>query len=179
MSKPRRPKYQHRVAQPAPAPAESVPATSEPAFQETAPSPVDTAPPAYEAPAEFQDTAFHNTSFQDTAFQETFPEPVAPPAESLPAQVEDIATTAANIPAAALKAASPRLLGAESFGTTVMNYFLAEGEAFAAHMRALAGARSMAEFVRLQIGEYQRAADSTLTCWGMLTMSASRSVAAR
>ena len=163
MSKPRRPKYQHRVAQPAPAPAESAPAINEPVLQETAPDPVDTAPPAFEAPAEFQ----------DTTFREATPEPLAPPSESLHAQVEDIAT------GAALEAVSPRLLGAESFGTTVMNYFIAEGEAFAAHMRALAGARSMGEFVRLQIGEYQRVADSTLTCWGLLTVSASRSITAR
>lgn len=78
-----------------------------------------------------------------------------------------------------LAAPSPRLLSAESFGTTVMNYVIGEGEAFAAHMRALAGARSMADFVRLQIEEFQRAADSTLTCWGMLAMSASRTVRAR
>jgi hypothetical protein len=46
-------------------------------------------------------------------------------------------------------------------------------------MRALAGARTMADFVRLQIGEFQRAADATLTCWGRLTVSASRTAVAR
>ena len=159
MSKPRRPKYQHRAAKPATSPVEPMPAASEPGFPETAPAPLDAAPPAFEAPAAFQDSAF--------------PESTSEQAESLPAPVEEIA------PAAPLAAASPRLLGAESFGTTVMNYFIAEGEAFAAHMRALAGARSMGEFVRLQIGEYQRVADSTLTCWGLLTVSASRSITAR
>lgn len=85
--------------------------------------------------------------------------------------VEAIASTATSLATVQIKA--------ESFGITVMNYVIGEGEAFAAHMRALAGARSMAELVRLQIGEFQRAADATLTCWGMLTVSASRTAAFR
>lgn len=103
------------------------------------------------------------------------PAPLEPPADILPAPVEEVAAESA----AAIPAPSPRLLDAESFGTTVMNYVIGEGEAFAAYLRALAGARSMADVVRLQIGEFQRAADSTLTCWGVLTVSASRSFAAR
>lgn len=164
MSKPRRPKYPPQAAKPASTPAESAPSVTEPGLHEAAPNPVETEPAPFEAQA---------------AFQEATPEPVAQIAESLPAQVERIAAAAASVPASAVAATSPRLLGAESFGTTVMNYFIGEGEAFAAHLRALASARSMADFVRLQIGEFQRAADSTLMCWGMLTMSASRSVTAR
>lgn len=113
----------------------------------------------------------------DAGFQEPAPEPAPldPPAEILPATVME----AAAVPAAAIASTSPRLLDAETFGTTVMNYVIGEGEAFAAHLRALAGVRSVADFIRLQIGEFQRAADSTLTCWGMLTVSASRSFTAR
>ncbi len=135
-----------------------------PRYQRQHPTP---APAAAAAPA----------VVQDAGFQEPAPEraPLDPPAEILPAPVVE----AAAVPAAALAATSPRLLNAETFGTTVMNYVIGEGEAFAAHLRALAGARSMAEVVRLQIGEFQRAADSTLTCWGMLTVSASRSFTAR
>lgn len=86
---------------------------------------------------------------------------------------EAVAPSASLSPVAAPPYAAP------SFGSTVMNYVIGEGEAFAAHLRALAGARSTAEFVRLQIGEFQRAADATLTCWGVLALSASRTVSLR
>lgn len=137
-----------------------------PRYQRQHPTPA-LAPAAAAAPAVVQDAGFQEPASE--------PAPLDPPAEILPAPVVE----AAAVPAAALAATSPRLLNAETFGTTVMNYVIGEGEAFAAHLRALAGARSMADFVRLQIGEFQRAADSTLTCWGMLTVSASRSFTAR
>lgn len=137
-----------------------------PRYQRQHPTPAP-APAAAAAPAVVQEAGFQESAAE--------PAPLDPPAEILPAPVVE----AAAVPAAALAATSPRLLNAETFGTTVMNYVIGEGEAFAAHLRALAGARSMADFVRLQIGEFQRAADSTLTCWGMLTVSASRSFTAR
>ncbi len=83
------------------------------------------------------------------------------------------------MPEAAQTLVATSRLQAETLGTAVVNYFIAEGEAFAAHMRALAGARSMAEIVRLQIGEFQRAADATLSCWGLLTIAAGRTASAR
>ncbi len=157
MSKPRRPKYQRQAPKAAGIPAaEAVQAAIAPPRDEATPvlneivqEPVEPEPASFEAPAEI-----------------------------LPAPIEALAVVA-PVPSVAIGATSPRLLGAESLGITVMNYFIGEGEAFAAHMRALAGARSMADFVRLQIGEFQRAADSTLTCWGMLAISASRTVNAR
>ncbi len=94
--------------------------------------------------------------------------------EALPESVGDHPAPAPSRPDIA---ATPHSVG--HFGTTVMNYVIGEGEAFAAHMRALAGARSMADFVRLQIGEFQRAADATLTCWGILALSASRAASPR
>lgn len=164
MSKPRRPKYQRQAPKPAGMPAiEPAPSEAAPSPNEAAQEPVEPEAASSEAPAAFQDLS---------------PAFIDPPAEVLPAPVEAIAEIM-PVPAAAIASTSPRLLNAESFGTTVMNYFIGEGEAFAAHMRALAGARSMADFVRLQIGEFQRAADSTLTCWGMLTVSATRTVNAR
>jgi hypothetical protein len=115
------------------------------------------------------------------------PEPAA--RESLPEAAAEMVASQDDVPPLALASAPmpvpfipqpvPPQLGAESLGTTVMNYVIGEGEALAAYWRALAGARSMAEVVRLQIGEFQRAADATLTCWGVLTLAASRTVAPR
>lgn len=114
--------------------------------------------------------AFEETSETVAAFTETVAEPAAHEAAE---RVE------AALPAlTATSAASPRV-NAEAFGSAVVNYFIGEGEAFASHMRALAGARSMAEIVRLQIGEFQRAANATLTCWGLLTMASNRAVTVR
>jgi hypothetical protein len=54
-----------------------------------------------------------------------------------------------------------------------------EGEAALAHLRALSGARSPADVIRLQVGEVQRAADASLTCWVTVVGKASRVVAFR
>lgn len=102
---------------------------------------------------------------------------VAPEPDSLPTLT--VPTLVGGLTTPQVPRITALQFGAESFGTTVMSYVVGEGEAFAAHMRALAGARSMADFVRLQIGEFQRAADATLTCWGRLTVSASRTAVAR
>ncbi|MBE7199978.1 MAG: hypothetical protein INR70_19525 [Parafilimonas terrae] len=114
--------------------------------------------------------AFEETGETVVAFTETVAEPAAhEAAEMAEAALPAMATTSV---------ASPRV-NAEAFGSAVVNYFIGEGEAFASHMRALAGARSMAEIVRLQIGEFQRAANATLTCWGLLTVASNRAVTAR
>lgn len=168
MSKPRRPKYQRQVAKPLT--AQEAPLAS--ATTETS---------SAEPTSAFEQTpepAFQEAGLLEAAFDEVASDEVAPAVGSLPAPVADI-VPATHVPAVSVAAASPRVLGAESISTTVMNYFIGEGEAFAAHMRALAGARTMADYVRIQIGEFQRAADSTLTCWGLLTMSASRTFSAR
>ena len=181
MSKPRRPKYQRQVVKPVTAPeAPSASATAETPFAE--PTLVeDVLAEADEPVPPFEQTpepAFQEAGLLEAAYDEAAPGEAAPSVESLPAPVADILPPL-HVPAVSLAAVSPRVLGAESIGTTVMNYFIGEGEAFAAHMRALAGARTMADYVRIQIGEFQRAADSTLTCWGLLTMSASRAFSAR
>lgn len=99
------------------------------------------------------------------------------PASAAPAVTEAPPASPPH-PADAWSSVVPRF-DAGTFGTTVVNYMIGEGNAFAAHMRALAGARSMGEVVRLQIGEFQRAADATLTCWGSLTVATGRTLSAR
>ena len=181
MSKPRRPKYQRPVAKPVTA-QEAPPAsptTETPAVEPTLVEPVldqaDEPAPTFE---QIPEPAFQEAGLLEAAYDEVASDEAAPAIESLPAPVADIMPPT-HVPAVSFAAPSPRALSTESIGTTVMNYFIGEGEAFAAHMRALAGARTMADYVRIQIGEFQRAADSTLTCWGLLTMSASRSFSAR
>jgi hypothetical protein len=184
MSKARRPKPQRQTptplkTPPGPPPAdltradapEAAPAQPEPAF-ESAPEP-DAAPVAAEqAPPAVPEIVTAAAHDEGTAAVETAPAEAAlevPPA-SLPALP--------NPSASAWSPIVPRF-DAGAFGTTVVDYMIGEGNAFAAHMRALAGARSVGEVVRLQIGEFQRAADATLTCWGSLTVAAGRTAAAR
>jgi len=114
--------------------------------------------------------AFEETDETVAAFTEAVPEPAAHEAAKM---VE------AALPTVAATSAASARVHAEAYGSAVMNYVIGEGEAFASHMRALAGARSMAEIVRLQIEEFQRAANATLTCWGLLTMASNRAVIAR
>lgn len=187
MSKPRRPRHARPVSKTGPAESGAV----ESGAIETAPAPDEAeAPAAGQDPvveasqplamsAEHEDeaapsvTAFAQGAETDAALPlqaVAAEEPVLEPGPAATA-VEATASTAAALASVQIKA--------ESFGITVMNYVIGEGEAFAAHIRALAGARSMAELVRLQISEFQRAADATLTCWGMLTVSASRTAAFR
>ena len=115
---------------------------------------------------------FEGTAETLADIAETTTECVAEAAPAVPA-IPDVGSDAD-----ASLVATPRLQ-AETVGTAVMNYFIAEGEAFTAHMRSLAKARTMAEIVRLQIGEFQRGADAMLSCWGLLTVAAGRTVAVR
>lgn len=57
---------------------------------------------------------------------------------------------------------------------TVVAFLRNEGSATLAHLRSLAGARSAADVVRLQMNEMQRAADASLTCVGTLAKRAGR-----
>ena len=170
MSKVRRPRHQRQgsKAPPTPAPVaghEPVDQPAETGAQEPVATDVQDEPAVFAAEAAPADESSIQT------------DPVTAPVLR---QDAGKAESNAPIPAAApsLPPMTPRL-SAESFGSTVMNYFIGEGEAIASHWRALAGARSMAEIVRLQIGEFQRAADATLTCWGVLTLAAGRTVATR
>jgi hypothetical protein len=64
-------------------------------------------------------------------------------------------------------------------GSTIARYMRGEGEAALAHLRALSDAGSPSELMRLQMGEVQRAADASLTCWSDVIRKASRIVAFR
>lgn len=177
MSKPRRPRNA-RPAQKAfvaqPVVSETVPSSDaenaavDTAEPETVPADLMAADPAPEHPTEALDAA-PIAAFEVPA--------ISPETAAAGETSSDDIREAAPSPSQPAVALPP--YNAASFGTTVMNYVIGEGEAFAAHMRALAGARSMADFVRLQIGEFQRAADATLTCWGILAFSASRTASLR
>ncbi len=64
-------------------------------------------------------------------------------------------------------------------GSTIAQYMRGEGEAALAHVRALTDARTPADLIRLQVGEVQRAADASLSCWVSVIGKASRLVAFR
>ena len=64
-------------------------------------------------------------------------------------------------------------------GSTIARYMHGESEAALAHLRALSQAGSPTELMRLQMGEVQRAADASLTCWSDVIRQASRLVAFR
>lgn len=98
------------------------------------------------------------------------PEPRAPPAAPL-APVRQAA-----VPRMAF---APERIDLAGIGATIAGYVRGEGEAAAAHMRALGGARSPAELVRLQVGEIRRAAGASLTCWSQVAREAGRVFASR
>ncbi|WP_440761937.1 hypothetical protein [Methylobacterium sp. 22177] len=74
---------------------------------------------------------------------------------------------------------TPDRLDVAEIGSIIARYVRGEGEAAVAHLRALSGARSPADLIRLQVGEVQRAADASLTCWVTVVGQASRVVAYR
>jgi hypothetical protein len=74
---------------------------------------------------------------------------------------------------------APDRLDVVEIGSTIARYGRGEGEAAFAHLRALSGARTPADLIRLQVGEVQRAADASLTCWVTVVGQASRVVAYR
>lgn len=74
---------------------------------------------------------------------------------------------------------TPDRLDVVEIGSIIARYVRGEGEAAVAHLRALSGARSPADVIRLQVGEVQRAADASLTCWVTVVGQASRVVAYR
>ncbi|GJE11036.1 hypothetical protein FOHLNKBM_2073 [Methylobacterium longum] len=116
------------------------------------------------------------------------PEPASEPAPAaaeaaVAPEIPDVLRAAANGNVHA-EATGGVAIAAERFdvveiGSTVARYMRGEGEAAMAHLRALSGARSPAEIIRLQVGEAQRAADASLTCWVTVIGKASRIVAFR
>ncbi|MHB2211090.1 hypothetical protein [Methylobacterium sp. CM6257] len=72
---------------------------------------------------------------------------------------------------------APERLDIIEIGSTIARYVRSEGEAAFAHLRALSGARSPADVIRLQVSEVQRAADASLSCWVTVVSKASRVVA--
>lgn len=98
------------------------------------------------------------------------PVTIAPPAKPVAHDGTDAADQGA---------VAPDRLGFVEIGSTVARYMRGEGEAAVAHMRALSGAGSPAELMRLQMGEVRRAADASLTCWSDVARKASRLVAFR
>ena len=57
---------------------------------------------------------------------------------------------------------------------TLVSFARTEGEAALAHLGALSKASSPADALRLQLGEFQRVADSSLSCFGSLLRAAAR-----
>lgn len=175
MSKARRSKPQRSSPPPLKTPPTPPPAeTTSTAQPEVEPAPADAACVIAPEVAPSGTEQAHTTApdFVASAVQEE-----SAPASAAPAVTEALPASPPH-PADAWSSVVPRF-DAGTFGTTVVNYMIGEGNAFAAHMRALAGARSMGEVVRLQIGEFQRAADATLTCWGSLTVATGRTLSAR
>jgi len=57
---------------------------------------------------------------------------------------------------------------------TLMAFARGEGEAAMAHLQALTKVKTPAEAIRLQVSEFQRAADASLTCFSHILRSANR-----
>ncbi|WP_331314752.1 hypothetical protein [Methylobacterium mesophilicum] len=97
----------------------------------------------------------------------------------------DIALAPAAIAGPGLATAANRIVFAPDrldvveIGSIIARYVRGESEAAVAHLRALSGARSPADVIRLQVGEVQRAADASLTCWVTVVGQTSRVVAYR
>jgi hypothetical protein len=94
-----------------------------------------------------------------------------------PALVEPPAVAAA--PAQQRIVFAPDRLDMIEISSTIARYMRGEGEAALAHLRALSDARTPADLIRLQVGEAQRAADASLSCWVTVVSKASRVMAFR
>lgn len=195
MGKPRRPRGGRPAGSPqplrkAPAPAETRPAP----IAEDAPAPasdvsVETherqAEPAQAAPAATAPVLPETASEVQTEVQTEVPadgptETAAQPVSEAGAAA-DIALPpvpdAVDVPDRIVF--TPDRFDVVEIGSTIARYVRGEGEAALAHLMALSGARSPAEVIRLQVGEVQRAADASLTCWVTVIGQTSRVVAYR
>jgi hypothetical protein len=192
MGKPRRPRGSRSTWEPRPPQDADAPA---PAATRAEDGPAaEAAPPAADTPAPTVDPVAAAAPVAE-AVAETVAEPVTEPASNA---VPEAAMTAAEpirdarpaVAAGAFGLAggtsapgrivfSPDRLDVVEIGSTIARYVRGEGEAALAHLRALSGARTPADLIRLQVGEVQRAADASLTCWVTVVGKASRVVAFR
>ncbi|MBE7249372.1 MAG: hypothetical protein INR63_30915 [Actinomycetospora chiangmaiensis] len=113
-------------------------------------------------------------------------EPVVQPGSApTDAVAPDLSPVLAESPAVAAAPASQRIVFAPErwdvveISSTIARYMRGEGEAALAHLRALSDARTPADLIRLQVGEAQRAADASLSCWVTVVSKASRVMAFR
>jgi hypothetical protein len=143
--------------------------------------------------ADAPDSVAHAVRFPEAdrdaeAHQDIPDEPhAADPAE--PETERDAVPPPDLVPAPMPRAAGPSALNRIVFapdridmieiGSTIARYMRSEGEAALAHFRALSDVRTPADLIRLQVGEVQRAADASLTCWVTVVGKASRVVAFR
>ena len=202
MGKPRRPRGPRSTWEPKSPPAtDTSPVTetvTDPSAAVDATAETSTALPpeiAPEIPPEVLEQALAQAT-EVAAAPELHPEQAAEaPSEPVPAaaevafapeiapEVSNLLTVVADATAHAAAergiARAPEQFDFAEIGTTVARYMRGEGEAAVAHLRALSGARSPAELIRLQVGEAQRAADASLTCWVTVIGQASRVVAFR
>ncbi|MGU3536998.1 hypothetical protein [Methylobacterium sp. A54F] len=74
---------------------------------------------------------------------------------------------------------SPEALDVGGINATLLAFMRSESAAALTHLQALASAKSPADMIRLQVGEIQRAADASLTCWVDVARRASRIVEMR
>ncbi|MCJ2068546.1 hypothetical protein MKK75_06960 [Methylobacterium sp. J-030] len=175
-----------------PEPSLSQSATDASAVAEAAPSPAafaDAEPAAQAAPAELQGApeAAPEAALPDSNAHAVLPreaDPAAPEREFDEGPAPDlvpapVAPRAAGASAPNRIVFAPDRIDAIEIGSTIARYVQGEGEAALAHFRALSDVRTPADLIRLQVGEVQRAADASLTCWVTVMGKASRAVAFR
>jgi hypothetical protein len=172
---------------------------SEPeAVIEPEPAAISAAEPAAEVPvaeipaAEPVEAAGH----EPESVPESAPEPAPEPA--LPALAEPALPALAEAPVSAPLATASETVRAATSGfqrlsvglkaqpldigginATLFAFLRNESAAALAHIQALSTAKSPADLIRLQVGEMQRAADASLTCWNDLARKASHVVEIR
>lgn len=198
MGKQRRSRGPHSTWEPKPAPAENPAAapesptleapipTASPAIEHSASEPADRPadPPALAVAVDAAATVSPPTP--PVAMASLVPFAVAAAEAAEPALPDEPASTPPSAPSTTVRRAAglpmafaPERMDLVGIGATITGYMRGEGEAVAAHMRALGGARSPADLIRLQVGEVQRAADASLTCWSRVARKASRAFAYR
>lgn len=144
---------------------------------------------------QFVPVALHARPVEDTPGLPAEPADVPPPPIDMPAAPHDTAPIAveaaepplparpivvpqplAEVPDAAV-ASKPMLDAVTEFtqaNAALVAFLQSESRATLTHWRALAAAKSPADAIRLQVGEMQRAADASLTCFSVLAKRATR-----
>ncbi|KAB1074932.1 hypothetical protein F6X51_06245 [Methylobacterium planeticum] len=119
----------------------------------------------------------------ESALAQTFPEPAF---SAVPALAETPVAAATETMRAATSGFRRLSIGLKAqpldiggINATLFAFLRNESAAALAHIQALSSAKSPADLIRLQVGELQRAADASLTCWNDLARKASRVVEIR